>query len=88
MAFIRSVHEGKKPFKYDVCENSFVLETDLIDHMESVHEGKKSLKCMVCSASFALEDDLKTHTRNENEGNISFCPSRFLCHERVSLYLT
>ena len=38
---VASVHEGKKPFKCDICDRSFSLKSHMNRHVASVHEGKK-----------------------------------------------
>ena len=48
-----AVHEGKKPFKCDICGAKFAVKQGLKNHVESVHEGKKPFKCdmwcLLCS---------------------------------------
>ena len=38
---VASVHEGKKPFKCDICDYKFSQKTSMKSHVETVHEGKK-----------------------------------------------
>ena len=38
---VASVHEGKKPFKCDVCGYRLSQKGSLKRHVASVHEGKK-----------------------------------------------
>ena len=35
---IASVHEGKKPFKCEICDDQFELKHELNEHIASVHE--------------------------------------------------
>ena len=49
---IKSVHEGKKPFKGNICDAGFARRIDMKKHIESVHEGKKPFKCKECEAAF------------------------------------
>ena len=35
---IASVHEGKKPFKCEICDDQFKLKHELNEHIASVHE--------------------------------------------------
>ena len=46
----KSVHEGKKPFKWDLCDVKFEIKHKLNEHIASVHEGKKPLKCDKCES--------------------------------------
>ena len=41
---IASVHEGKKPFKYNICDVSFTQKGEINGHFASVHEGKKAFQ--------------------------------------------
>ena len=45
---IASVHEGKKPFKCNICDASFTQKGEIIGHFATVHEGKKALKGNIC----------------------------------------
>ena len=61
---MEAVHEGKKPFKCDVCCKKFSQATSLKIHVQGVHEGKKPFECNVCSKKFAQKGNLKTHMAN------------------------
>ena len=80
---IISVHEGKKPFKCDFCDENFSQKCDLDSHIVSVHEGtnqnvgkvresKKPLKCDICDVIFAEEYDLDSHFASVHEGKKPF----------------
>ena len=43
-----SVHDGKKPFKCEVCDYSCSQKGHLNRHIASVHEGMKPFKCEKC----------------------------------------
>ena len=43
MRHITGVHEGKNPFKCDICDRCFSQKADLNRHVAYVHEGKKYL---------------------------------------------
>ena len=51
-----SVHDGKKPFKCEICNVAFTQK-----HMASVHEGNKSFNCNNCDACFAQNNSLNEH---------------------------
>ena len=38
---MQSVHEGKKPFKCDICDANFTQKPNLKQHIESDNEGNK-----------------------------------------------
>ena len=38
---IATIHEGKKPFKCDICNVNFGQKVGLKKHVATVHEGKK-----------------------------------------------
>ena len=50
---IASVHEGKEPFKCNICNSSFTQKGQMNGHVALVHEGKKPFKCSICDTSFA-----------------------------------
>ena len=42
---ISSVHEGKKPFKCEICDVTFAKKGHMKNHISSIHEREGSLKC-------------------------------------------
>ena len=79
---IEAVHEGKKPYKCNICDAQFEIETDLKNHLESDHGGKKVFKCYSCDSNFTLETDLHDHIGSVHEGKkpfeCDFCDSDFI----------
>ena len=53
------VHEGKKPFKCDICDYSCSLKSTMKTHVESVHEKKKPFECKICDFSCSQKGKLK-----------------------------
>ena len=50
---ISEIHEeGKKPFKFDICDYSSSYKGSSTKHIASVHNAKKSFKCDICDPSF------------------------------------
>ena len=45
---VRSGHERKKPFKYDICEYTSFQRGYLKHHILSAHEGKNTFKSDIC----------------------------------------
>ena len=68
---IESVHEGKKPFKCNICEANFSRKDGLKTHVMNIHEQKKPLKCSICEATFSEKIGLKTHILNIHKENKS-----------------
>ncbi len=64
-------HEGKKPFKCNMCDVGFVSKEDLNRHIASLHEGWK-LQCDYCAKSFTTEGNLKNHIVIVHESKIPF----------------
>jgi hypothetical protein len=55
---VETVHEGKKPFKCNICDAGFVSEADLYRLNASVHEGRK-VQCDFCVSSFTKENNFQ-----------------------------
>ena len=49
---IGAIHEGKKPFEFDICDYSCSQKIRMNTHISSVHEGKKPFKCEICDYIF------------------------------------
>ena len=56
--YVTTVHEGKKPFKCNICDAGFVSEADLNRLNASVHEGRK-VQCDFCVSSFTKENNFQ-----------------------------
>ena len=69
---IASVHEGKKPFKCQICDYSCTQKTDMTHHVSFVHEKKEPFKCDICSYSCFLKHDIKKHLESVHEEKKSF----------------
>ena len=65
---IDSVHEGKKPFKCNICKAIFAGKRDWNKHVASVHEEKRPFKCTICDANFAKKGNFKRHVTSVHEG--------------------
>ena len=69
---VASVHDGKKPFKPEACDNSTILKGELQYHVASVHEGRKPFKCESCDNSSVIESYLQHHVATGHEGKKPF----------------
>jgi uncharacterized Zn-finger protein len=49
---IMSVHEGKKQFKCEICNQGISSKKYMKTPIAFVHEGKKPFKCDICDATF------------------------------------
>ena len=58
---VTSVHEGKKPFKCDICSRGFGVKKTLNNYVKSVHEGNKPFKCEISDASFTHKGSFHRH---------------------------
>ena len=77
-----AVHDGKKPFKCEICDFSFALKQSLKTHIGSFHEGNKLYKCEMCDNSFAQKSHLRKHVSSVHDGKkpwkCDICETRFL----------
>ena len=69
-----SVHDGKKPFKCESCDNSFHLKENLQEHVTTVHEGKMPFKCDLCDYDCLSKEAMQQHivsVHEESSGSTS-----------------
>ena len=65
---IASIHEGKKPFKCDDCNDSFARKYDLKTHIKIVHE-RKWFRCYRCVQTFSSQQNMEKHIKRLHDGN-------------------
>ena len=68
-------HEGKKPYKCDLCDSAFKTRDELEKHRTKVHEGKKLFQCNICSTGFETKNILKNHVKTIHED-----PKKYKCN--------
>ena len=78
-----TVHEGKKPFKCNLCEFSSASNYGLDCHEKSIHLREKPFKCDTCEACFGLENNLKRHIISAHEEKRPF--QCYLCRANFKL---
>ena len=74
---IETVHEGKKPFKCDLCKTNqgFRYPSGLKSHLREVHGSpreKKLLPCEICKKGFTSQQALRIHVSAVHEGKKPF----------------
>nr|CAH7714771.1 unnamed protein product [Callosobruchus chinensis] len=73
-------HEGKKPFKCEICKKDFAQKGNLLEHQRT-HTGEKPFCCDVCGRKFTTSSQFSFH-RMRHTGvrpwSCSYCPRNFL----------
>ena len=64
---MKSVHEGIKDHKCELCDKYFSEKGNLDKHMKTVHEGIKDHKCKICDKSFSEKASLNKHMKSVHE---------------------
>ena len=67
---VATVHEGKKPFKCDICNFSCSQKSNMKKHVAAVHEGNKPFKCAICDYSFF--NMLQQFMKEKNRLNVTY----------------
>ena len=66
------MHEGKRPFKFEVCNYRFSEKNILDKHIVSIHEEKKQFPCEFCNIIFPGKGNMDRHDVVEHEGKVPF----------------
>ncbi|CAB0039163.1 unnamed protein product [Trichogramma brassicae] len=72
VTFMGTIHEGRKDFACDKCDQKFGLAHYLLYHQKTVHEGRKDYVCEKCEKKFGLKHHLLLHQKTVHEGRKDF----------------
>jgi len=86
----RTVHrkctKDHRPWKCDLCDVFFTLESALLLHRESVHLHPKKHVCNICDKSFKSASSLRGHVRR-HQGNGDYkcevCEKEFFTYSEL-----
>uniref|UniRef100_A0ABD2XN33 C2H2-type domain-containing protein n=1 Tax=Trichogramma kaykai TaxID=54128 RepID=A0ABD2XN33_9HYME len=77
----KTVHEGRKDYSCDKCEQTFGEKSKLIRHQKTVHEGRKDFACNECEKKFKHKHHMLLHQRTVHEGQKDYacdeCEKKF-----------
>jgi hypothetical protein len=86
------VHERKKTRECIICDLSFLLPEDFLDHVTNFHEGKKpqecdkayqeSLRCKICAKKLPNKVSLNSHIKGVHGTKKFECG---ICHKKFSV---
>ncbi|XP_046543705.1 zinc finger protein 235-like isoform X1 [Haliotis rubra] len=57
-------HTGERPYKCDLCDQTFFRGDDLKYHRTTRHSGVKPFRCNACGMTFAWAKDLERHMKH------------------------
>ncbi|CAB0028663.1 unnamed protein product [Trichogramma brassicae] len=77
----KTVHEGRKDYLCDKCEQKFGEKSKLIRHQKTVHEGRKEFECNECEKKFGHKHHLLFHQKGVHKGQKDYacdkCEKKF-----------
>ena len=79
-AHVKTVHQGIKGYKCEVCGKAFAKKADVSRHKKQVHDIN-DYKCDVCSKTFGWGSHLRTHIKTVHNGiknyQCNYCAKTF-----------
>ena len=79
---IGAIHEGKKPFRCDICDYRCSQKSSLTRHIAQVHERKRPFKCEICDYSCSRKHMLNLFMKERSHSNVTFVTTAVL--ERIT----
>jgi hypothetical protein len=72
-------HTGSKPYKCNLCDNTFAKKENLTAHIRTVHEGKRGdFKCDKCRRYFMKKESYEVHVEKCQPNYVcENCPLKF-----------
>ena len=88
---ILNVHDRKKPFKCEVCQQAkFGRNSELEKHISRVHDNPK--RCSICNLDFSKRNLLRNHVASVHEDKILFnceiCKMEFATKKYLSRHIS
>ena len=79
---IRVVHDGKRPYKCTLCNNTFTQSSHMKTHIKRVHLKSESYQCTICEQFYTTERYLQNHIETiHNKMKPHEC---LICHKTFS----
>ncbi|CAB0033735.1 unnamed protein product, partial [Trichogramma brassicae] len=82
-AFFLTVHNGRKDYGWDKCEQKYGQKGHLFRHQKTVHEGRKDYRCAKCEKKFGRKSILFKHQNTVHENRKSSRASRRLIDNNI-----
>ena len=81
---MKGVHTDEKPFKCDICNDTFSVESLLKNHRKKVHDKTRPFECAICHKMFISKDGQKGLDQHfarfhelRNVENCPFCQKQY-----------
>lgn len=84
----KRTHSMERPFKCEICDETFSQQSSLQLHVKKVHENKdeRNFKCTLCDYSFLQSSDLTTHMFIHIDDGPFECPDCADLFEDLKMY--
>ena len=68
MPCYETIHDEKKLYQCEFCDQNYFKKAILKKHVESVHEKKELFECTICEHNFLEKKTLNRHLESVHEG--------------------